>query len=354
MQSKQKLLSGRVLGLVATLSGICFCAAIFQPSSSSKTWLLAAGTIGIILCLVGTLWWMKTSYSSLKGLLSQGNKDSKALHAQLSESLNSQKSLRAEQVELARSLRHFRKQVDLELANLKNGLISSDSEILSRQDELKSKLNEIQGLQKKKHLHDLELQERQAQEGPKNFYSPNQISSVEILAKPDAFSAGRQAAAQKMAGDTEKSLQAILNGDQEEYSRYLTGIVCSALQTKLKDVGDFKPVFPGQGQPDIDARVSYFIIEESALKSRPWQGTLNTTNTQNFMRLLQLIKQARSQNTVVIFISEGTPSAFTGTVAQNSDLVISGDSSDFRWERDADLPVINLLHDYAEGKLDNE
>ena len=129
MRIKQKLLSGRVLGLIATLSGLSFCAASFSANSSYSPWLLAVGILGMIFCTVGTIWWMKTSYSSLKSLLSRGSDDAKVLQTQLHESALHLESLQTEQNELARSLRHFRKQVNSELASIEQGLNLSNSEI---------------------------------------------------------------------------------------------------------------------------------------------------------------------------------------------------------------------------------
>ncbi|QRP61480.1 hypothetical protein [Corynebacterium minutissimum] len=350
MQFRRKLPSGKTLSTVAILSGLCFCIAIYGAKVPVLRYFFIAGVAGAILCSIGTLWWMKVSYSSLKELIKQAHFDSQQAIKASNDYLLQLEAKQNEQNNLTNSLRHFRKQVNSSLSTLTDDLKATDSNISAVQDSLRSKLDQIQDLQRQQHLRDLERDREQALAKPTNFFAPNQIPPVEIIAKPDAFTAGRQAANQTMAGGAETSLQSILNGTSEEYERHLTGIITPALLTALQDVGRFSPIYPGQGQGEISADTCYFIIEEKALKTLPWRGVLDTSNTNLFLRLVELIKQAQRQHAVVAFIKDETPTAFTGTIQHNSDLVISKDSSDFKWERDCDLPVVGLLRDYAEGK----
>lgn len=181
----------------------------------------------------------------------------------------------------------------------------------------------------------------------KNYFSPNAVEKIEIVSKPEAFSAGRLAAEQEMERPAVEDLHNLM-GQTSNSSRRIIATACSFdLNTRLEKLGKVSELQPGQGQAYLDEETAYVIIEEAELLKSYWGGIMETASTALFFDFIDKIKASKANGTAVIFIKDSVPHAYTSTLEKLSDIVVADGSSNFRWEDDADLPVYNEVMFYS-------
>lgn len=181
----------------------------------------------------------------------------------------------------------------------------------------------------------------------KNYFSPNAVEKIEIVSKPEAFSAGRLAAEQEMERPAVEDLHNLM-GQTSYLSRRKIATACSSsLNTRLEKLGCLSELQPGQGQAYLDEETAYVIIEEAELLKPSWGGIMETASTALFFDFIDKIKASKANGAAVVFIKDSVPRAYTSTLENLSDIVVADGSSNFRWEDDVDLPVYNEVMFYS-------
>ena len=186
---------------------------------------------------------------------------------------------------------------------------------------------------------------RLEQPDPPSFFSPNRVLSHKILERPSSQQAGRNAANQVAAGDVTKVLEDMLAGDESDWERKIISVCSPTLKRRLSEVANVEPLQPGLliGAPNSD--VAYIVLDEAYLNSGIWSGTLDTVGTNDFLALVDFIKGAKQHGALVIVLADSVKSHFNDELRSKADIVVADGRSDLRWERDVNLPILNLVID---------
>lgn len=195
----------------------------------------------------------------------------------------------------------------------------------------------------------------EAERSEVSVFAPTTIPASSIVERPDAHTAGRLAAEQTMDSDSADVLYALMNADAEKWTRLIEFIGSHESAESLQDIAEVGRISAPHllGKPSREA--SYLVIEENQFDNGLWEGLLSTQKTTIFLRLLDHVKKARENGTVVIVHPSETANHFSEELRQQATVVLSENSTTWGWDDDIHAPVVNaLLHIEAERIVKKE
>lgn len=182
-----------------------------------------------------------------------------------------------------------------------------------------------------------------------SVFAPATIPASHIVGRPDAHTAGRVAAEQTMDSESSDVVRALMDAPLEKWTRRIELIGTKQCAASLKDVAEVERISAPHliGNPSRDA--SYLVIEENQFERGLWAGLLSTQKTTSLLRLLDHMKKAEDNGTVVIVCPGVTSNHFSEELRQSATVVLSKDSTTWGWNDDIHAPVFNaLLHGLTE------
>ncbi len=185
----------------------------------------------------------------------------------------------------------------------------------------------------------------QVPQAPSSFFSPNRVRSHKILDRPSSQQAGRNAADQVAAGDATKVLVEMLTGEESSWEREVIAVCSPPLRARLAEVANLRLLQPGLLVGAPHPNTAYIVLDERCLNSGVWSGTLDTVGTSDFLTLTAYIKAAKECGALVIVSADRVKSHFNDELRSLADIVVTNGKSDLRWEKDVNLPVLNLVMD---------
>ncbi len=182
-----------------------------------------------------------------------------------------------------------------------------------------------------------------------SVFAPHTIPPSHIVGRPDAHTAGRVAAEQTMDSDSSDVLRALMNAHSEKWIRRIELIGSQRCADSLNELAEVERISAPHliGKPSRNA--SYLVIEEDQFERGVWAGLLSTQRTMSFLQLLDHIRKAEENGTVVIVCPSETSNHFSEELRKRATVVLSKNSSSWGWDEDINAPVFKaLLRDVTE------
>lgn len=175
-----------------------------------------------------------------------------------------------------------------------------------------------------------------------NFFSPTLIPASRVVERPSAHSAGRLAADQVMEDDGRWKLNLLMQPDTDAV-RHVQLVGGASTRTALGSVAIVDPLIPGQLPVEVDARVSYVVVDLRQLDWGPWSQILNPVRTGEFRELCDYLDAARRSGCVVIVCQSLQPEPLSVSLSTHASINVINGESDLRWELEENMPILSTL-----------
>ena len=227
-------------------------------------------------------------------------------------------------------------------------------EALRRNSRLEKNLQEISAATKEQNRRaereplasltvDLSARTGEVEGAEQSVFAPATIPALHIVGRPDAHTAGRVAAEQTMDSDGSDVVRALMDAPREKWTRRIELIGTKQCAASLKDLAEVERIIAPHllGNPSRGA--SYLVIEENQFERGLWAGLLSTQKTTSFLRLIDHMKKADENGTVVIVCPSETSNHFSEELRQRATVVLSKNSDTWGWDDDINAPVFKAL-----------
>ncbi len=182
-------------------------------------------------------------------------------------------------------------------------------------------------------------------------FVPTSITATSVRSKPSAHQAGRLAAEQEMAEDPAVKLNQILEPGRGRSTRSIAFIGPTNLGERLNELGKVSFLVPGQTQKNLDVETAYLVIDEHAFRVGLWANVDNAQNSGIALRLLDQIKEAKTNETVIVVVCGEKLSHYTTSYRNEANILIDGGVSNLKWHDDSLIPVVKCITDFYESGL---